>query len=248
MVTGASSGIGQAAAIALARDNWAVFAHGFQNQTGLDETRRTIESLGQACRVLVGDLTTESARSDLVTQAFEWSSADESALLGWVNVAGADVLTGDAAEFDFDTKLRQVWQLDVVATVALSRAAGERMQPVGGAIVNIGWDQAALGMEGDSGQLFGATKAAIAGFTLSLAKSLAPQVRVNCVAPGWIRTKWGQQASPHWQQRAISECLLQRWGTADDVASTICWLLSERASFVNGQIIQVNGGFAGSVQ
>ena len=89
-----------------------------------------------------------------------------------------------------------LWKVDVVATLRLSRAIGERMRERGrGVILNIGWDQAETGMAGDSGQMFAAVKGAVMAATLSLAKSFAPQVRVNCVAPGWIRTDWGHEAS-----------------------------------------------------
>ena len=98
-------------------------------------------------------------------------------------------------------------------------------------------------MEGDSGELFAATKGAVMAFTRSLAKSLAPLVRVNCVAPGWIRTAWGTGASDLWQRRAVRESLLGRWGEPADVAAAVHWLVSPRAAFVTGQVLPVNGGF-----
>ena len=76
----------------------------------------------------------------------------------------------------------------------------------------------------------------------SLAKSLAPEVRVNCLAPGWIRTEWGEQASAEWQERARRESLLGRWGEPEDVARVACFLASPAAAFINGQIIHINGG------
>lgn len=112
-----------------------------------------------------------------------------------------------------------------------------------GTIINVGWDQAEQGMAGDSGELFAAVKGAVMAFSRSLATSLAPQVRVNCVAPGWIKTKWGDGASDAWQERAVGESLLARWGTPEDVAAVVRFLVSPEASFVNGQIIPVNGGF-----
>ncbi|MEO1990895.1 MAG: SDR family oxidoreductase, partial [Pirellulales bacterium] len=160
-----------------------------------------------------------------------------------VLIAGADVLTGVAATWSFEEKLQSLLNVDVVATMRLARSFGAIMaKGSGGSIVTIGWDQAATGMAGDSGELFAATKGAVMAFTKSLAKSLAPNVRVNCVAPGWIRTAWGENASQTWQQRAVQESMLGRWGTPEDIASVVRWVVSKDAGFVTGQIINVNGG------
>jgi 3-oxoacyl-[acyl-carrier protein] reductase len=112
----------------------------------------------------------------------------------------------------------------------------------GGLIVNVGWDQAETGMEGDSGQLFGAVKGAVMAFSRSLAVTLAPGVRVNCLAPGWIRTAWGQGAPRGWQERVVRETPLGRWGTPEDVAAMARWLASPAAAYVTGQVLRVNGG------
>ena len=109
-------------------------------------------------------------------------------------------------------------------------------------ILNVGWDQAATGMDGDSGELFAAAKAAVMAFTKSLAVSLAPAVRVNCVAPGWIKTAWGESAPDEWQARIMRETPLNRWGTPKDIARCARWLCSDDAAFVTGQVVNVNGG------
>jgi 3-oxoacyl-[acyl-carrier protein] reductase len=117
--------------------------------------------------------------------------------------------------------------------------------PGSNVILNLGWDRAEQGMAGDSGELFAAAKGAIMAFTKSLAKSLAPDVRVNCIAPGWIRTAWGRQASPYWQHRVSQESLLGRWGLPEDVAGMARFLSSPSASFITGQVLAVNGGWSG---
>src|SRR6476659_5162933 len=111
-----------------------------------------------------------------------------------------------------------------------------------GVILNMGWDQAENGMAGDSGEFFAAVKGAVMSATRSLAKSLSPEVRVNCLAPGWIRTNWGENASVDWQERAKRESLSGRWGTPEDVARVACFLASPAAAFINGQVIPINGG------
>jgi 3-oxoacyl-[acyl-carrier protein] reductase len=165
----------------------------------------------------------------------------------WVNNAGADVLTGEPAGWSFPEKLQRLWEVDVQGTIFLSRMAGERMcsDARSGAILNVGWDQAEVGMAGESGEMFAATKGAIMAFTRSLARSLSPTIRVNCLAPGWIRTAWGEQASGYWQERAKREALLERWGAPADVARMARFLVSEEAAFITGQIVAVNGGYRG---
>jgi NAD(P)-dependent dehydrogenase (short-subunit alcohol dehydrogenase family) len=157
--------------------------------------------------------------------------------------AGADTLTGDAAKWSFERKLEELWAVDVRSTIQLARDIGARMKEQGsGLILTMGWDQAETGMEGDSGQLFSAAKNAIIGFTRSLALSLAPQVRVNCLAPGWIKTAWGESASSVWHERVVHETPLGRWGMPEDVAGAARWLASRDARFITGQIIRINGG------
>jgi 3-oxoacyl-[acyl-carrier protein] reductase len=80
-------------------------------------------------------------------------------------------------------------------------------------------------------------------FTRSAARSLGPKVRVNCVAPGWIKTAWGERASEAWQKRAVRESTLGRWGTPEDIAHAVRFLVSPAAAFVTGQVLPVNGGF-----
>jgi len=188
--------------------------------------------------VVLCDLGDMSEHEPLVSRAWDWRRIDV-----WVNNAGADVLTGEAAGWSFEQKLAELLRVDVTATLRLARLAGARMKLQGGGVIlNVGWDQAEHGMAGDSGELFAASKGAIMNFTRSLAKSLAPQVRVNCLAPGWIRTAWAERASDTWQRRAVSESLLARWGTPDDVARVAHFLASPAASFVTGQIVPINGG------
>ena len=174
-----------------------------------------------------------------------WSAAWDvwNGLDAWLQIAGADTLTGPNAGLSFDAKLDLLWSVDVVATIRLCRAIGRRMKAQGhGSIVTMGWDQAETGMEGDSGELFAATKGAVMAFTRSLSLSLAPEVRVNALAPGWIKTAWGETASSPWQDRVLRETPLARWGTPEDVARVACFLVSPAAQFVTGQVVRINGG------
>jgi 3-oxoacyl-[acyl-carrier protein] reductase len=238
VVTGSSSGIGRAIALEMARAGAHVLVHARANRSGAEEVARRIESLGRESKVALVDFGDTAAQDQLVEMSWSWRPIDI-----WVNNAGADVLTGAAAEWSFDEKLAALWRIDAVASLRLSRLVGGRMKQRGsGVILNMGWDQAETGMEGDSGEMFAAVKGAVMAASRSLAKSLAPEVRVNCLAPGWIRTEWGQHASAEWQERAARESLLDRWGEPEDVARVASFLASPAAAFINGQIVHINGG------
>ena len=66
---------------------------------------------------------------------------------------------------------------------------------------------------------------------------------MNCLAPGWIRTAWGEKASDYWQERATRRVARGRWGTPEDVARAAAFLASPAADFITGQMLPVNGGF-----
>jgi len=242
VVTGASSGIGAAIAQALAGAGANCLLHYRQNRNGIDAVVASIAAAtGRTMLTHACDLTDGRQHERLVDAA--WSLYGKVDV--WVNNAGADVLTGDAAKLSFEQKLELLMATDVMPTVRLTRLVGTRMKAQKtGAIINIGWDQAETGMAGDSGELFSTTKGAIVAFTRSAARSLAPQVRVNCVAPGWIKTAWGDRASDYWQSRAKRESLLGRWGTPEDVAAAVCFLASPAAAFITGHTLPVNGGLA----
>lgn len=241
-VTGAASGIGRAIALQLARQGASLLLHTRANDHGLRETANLAQAIDPAIEVqlVFEDFVDPTQQDRFCQQAWQWRGR----LDILVNNAGADVLTGPAATLSFEEKLEMVYRADVISTVRIARCLGTEMRSVpGSSIVNIGWDQAAHGMEGDSGEMFAVSKGAIMAFSRSLAKSLAPEVRVNCVAPGWIQTGWGENTSDYWHQRAAGESLMQTWGQPEDVAAAVGFLVSSAARFINGQVIPVNGGF-----
>ncbi len=239
VVTGSTSGIGRAIALQLAAGGADVLIHGRRSRDAAAAVAEQVRAAGVRSHHLLADLRDPAECRRLAEEAWAlWQGIDV-----WINNAGADTLTGEAGRWPFERKLQELLTVDVTATVLLSREVGTCMQAAGGGtIVNVGWDQAETGMDGDSGQLFGAAKAAVMAFSKSLAVTLAPAVHVNCLAPGWIRTAWGETASSAWQERVRRETPLRRWGTPEDVAAAARWLVAPAASYVTGQIIRVNGG------
>lgn len=239
VVTGASGGIGRAIALELARGGADVLIHARTSKAAAEQVAEEIRRMNRTAPVLLADLGEPAERGDFAERCRK--------ALGhfdlWINNAGVDLLTGPAAKWSYEKKLTRLLEVDVAATALLSRQAGEYLQAAGGgSILNIGWDQSDRGMAGDSGELFSTSKNAIMGLTRSLAVSLAPDVRVNCIAPGWIRTAWGEEASEYWQNRVLEETPLKRWGTPEDIAYMARFLASPQAAYITGQVINVNGG------
>lgn len=240
LVTGGTRGIGAAICKELARQGATLLIHGRNAERANILAEELRQLTGANHRVILADVGTRQGNQSLAEQAWTMTSGQLDAV---ICNAGADTLTGDAKEWDFEKKLETLLEVDLKGTIRLARDLGSRMKQRGsGSIVTIGWDQAETGMEGDSGELFATVKGAIICFTRSLAKSLAPEVRVNCISPGWIRTEWGETASELWQERVKRETPLKRWGLPEDIANAAAWIVSAGAAFVTNQNIQIGGG------
>jgi 3-oxoacyl-[acyl-carrier protein] reductase len=230
--------------MALARAGVArLLLHYRQNRQGAEQTAGAIRPLGCKAITMAADLSRSNDRERLVATAFDRLGHVQT----WVNNAGADVLTGESATLDFDTKLRRLIEVDLEGTIHLSRMVASRLlqqqSKVPTSMVFIGWDQAPHGMEGDAGQMFGPVKAAVMAFAASFAQSVAPGIRVNTIAPGWIQTSWGESSSEYWSDRAKQQSLMNRWGKPEDVARAVVFVADPENSFLTGQTIDLNGGW-----
>ena len=161
-----------------------------------------------------------------------------------MNSAGADILTGEQASLTPTQKLDLLLAVDLRGTILASWHAAERLaaNSDGGVIVNMSWDHVLTGMPGVNPQMFAAVKGGVLAFSKSLARTVAPAVRVNVVAPGWIATAFGEGLDAAARRRVEASTPLGRWGTPDDVAGAVVYLASPAASFLTGQTILVGGG------
>jgi 3-oxoacyl-[acyl-carrier protein] reductase len=235
VVTGGSSGIGAAIAEAFAGAGATVLVTYRRSEA---EATAVAERIGAL--VAQADLSTRDACEALVAQARERLGG----LDVWVNNAGADVLTGEAADWDWERKLELLLAVDLKGTVACSYAAGAVMgrQPGGGTILNMSWDHVTEGMAGDNPELFSAVKGGVLAYSKSLARSLAPRVRVNVLCPGWIETAFAREADRDFRRSVEESTPLARWGRPEDVAAAALWLASADAAFITGQAVNINGG------
>ncbi|HMI69393.1 MAG TPA: SDR family oxidoreductase, partial [Solirubrobacteraceae bacterium] len=149
-----------------------------------------------------------------------------------------------AAAWEWERKLDLLLAVDLKGTIACCYAVGEvmRRQEGGGTIVNMSWDHVTTGMAGDDPQLFAAVKGGVLAFSKSLARRLAPEVRVNVLCPGWIETRFAEEADRDFHRSVAQDTPLGRWGSPQDVANAALYLASPEAAFLTGQAINVNGG------
>lgn len=143
-----------------------------------------------------------------------------------------------------DHEINRMVQINLTSVLTVTQAAAPYMiRNHSGRIINIGsmWGKTGASCE----VTYSATKAAIEGFTKSLAKELGPSgITVNCIEPGVIETPMNAQLDEETVQALINETPLMRLGKPSDVADAVLFLASEKASFITGQILGVDGGFA----
>jgi 3-oxoacyl-[acyl-carrier protein] reductase len=239
LVTGASSGIGRAIALRCAGAGADLAITYRKNRDGAEATAREIRALGRRVEVVRADISRTEDIDTLVKhlrQSFDRVDV-------WINNAGADILTGEAGRLSRLQKLDLVLAVDLRGTVMASWAAVDLMRGQGGGIIiNMAWDHVTQGMEGENPAVYSAAKGGVASFSRSLARDVAPAIRVNILAPGFIETAFGEEADPKFRQKVIDMTPLRRWGKPEDVAGAALFLASDDAAFLTGQMIMVNGG------
>lgn len=240
VVTGASSGIGRAIALLFARHGGQVIVNYRRSKAQAEEVVEEITRNGGQARAIQADISKIEEVDRLVQSTLE----TQGRIHIWVNNAGADILTGPGPQLSHIEKLDQLIAVDLRGTILCCWRIAPLMKKAGGGVIlNMSWDHVLHGMPDPNPEMFAAVKGGVLSFSKSLARSYAPEVRVNELAPGWIETSFAKEAmTPEAYQAVVEATPLQRFGTPEDVAYAALYLVSDEASFITGQHLNINGG------
>ena len=236
LVTGASRGIGRATALALARKGYAVAVNYAGSEKAAEEVKAAIEAEGGRAIVVKGDV----SKADDVAAVFAEVKKEFGRLDVLVNNAGITrdglLLRMKEENWDavIDTDLKSCF-------LTVKAAAPVMMKQRKGAIINI---SSVVGIMGNIGQInYSAAKAGVIGLTKTAARELAARgIRVNAVAPGFIETSMTEVIPEKIKEGMIHSIPLGRMGQAEDVARAVCFLASDEAEYITGQVLKVDGG------
>ena len=238
IVTGSASGIGAATAVELSRRGWSVVVNCSKS---LDAANQVARQCADAI-VVQADVGQDAECRRLAQAALEqWGRID-----ALVNNAGTTkFVPHPKLDYLSDDDFLRIYRVNVVAAFQMTRACAPALKESRGAVVNVSSLAAFLGT--GSSIAYAASKGALNTLTLSLARVLAPEVRVNAVQPGFVDTPWmsagyGAERYSELSARYAASAPLKSTCKPEDIAETICWLL-EGARQVTGETIFVDSGF-----
>ena len=242
LVTGAASGIGRAAALRLARAGYDVAINYRRSAGAAEQTLRDLEGCGGRHIAVQADVSDEPAVVAMVAAVGDAYGRLDALVnnAGMTSAAPPEDLDGvDLAEWD------RVFEVNVRGLFQVTRACAGPLRAAGGSVVNVA---SIVGLRpGPQPLAYAASKAAVVSLTRTLSRVLAPEVRVNAVAPGWIAGEWMQRTLgedyDRLMERRATWTPMKRNVTAEDVAETIYSLVAANP-FVTGETIVIDGGYA----
>ncbi len=236
LITGGSRGIGRAISLKMASLGGIIAINYTRNEEAARHTAKEIEELGGKAILVQCDVGSYQQVEAMIHQVRE-SMGDVDIL---INNAGItrDSLLMRMSEEDWDDVINTNLKGAYNCTKAVIRPMIKKRS---GKIINV---SSIVGLIGNAGQSnYAAAKAGIIGFTKAIAKELAPRkINVNAVAPGFITTDMTEVLPEELKKRMLSNIPMNQFGTPEDVAEAVAFLASERAQYITGQVIHIDGG------
>jgi len=237
LITGASRGIGRAAALLFGKNGWNVAVNYRANEEAAQSLKQELEAMGASCLLVQADVA-DAAQVRRMVSLVEYTFGGIDVLVNNAGIAQQKLFT-QLTEEDWD----RMFDVHVKGTFHCTQAVVPLMIGAGkGSIVNV---SSMWGQVGGSCEVhYSAAKAAVIGMTKALAKELGLSgIRVNCVAPGVIATEMNGMLSEETMEALKEETPLGTIGTPEQVAKAIWFLACEDSSFITGQVLSPNGGF-----
>jgi 3-oxoacyl-[acyl-carrier protein] reductase len=237
LITGASRGIGRATAVRLAREGARIAVNYKGNAEAAAETKRLIEAAGSTATLLQGDVSVDAEAERVVKDAIAFGEGKLDILVNNAGTTRDDLLIRMTAEA-WDTVL----DLNLRAAFLVTKAAMRPMMKQRfGRVVNV---SSVAGVSGNAGQAnYASAKAGLIGFTKTVAREMASRnITCNAVAPGFVPTDLTNALLGQMEETILKQIPLGRFGTVEDVANAIAFLVSEDASYITGQVLQIDGG------
>ncbi|MEK6847366.1 MAG: glucose 1-dehydrogenase [Nanoarchaeota archaeon] len=237
LVTGSSRGIGKAIALSFAKEGATVIVNYVKSDEKAKETVKEIEKLGSKAIAIKCDVSNEQEVKRMMEKIVE-------------NFGKLDILVNNAGivyDIPFMEKtleqVKRTFEVNFNGVFLCSKYAAKVMKKIGsGTIINISSTNGTSTLNPESAD-YDASKAAVISLTKNLAEELAPNIRVNCIAPGWINTDINKDLPKDYIKEEIEKILVKRFGKPEEIARVATFLASDDASFITRSTIIVDGGY-----